>query len=297
MNGVVNIYKEKGLTSFDVVRAARRLFDTKKCGHTGTLDPLAEGVLPVCLGYATKLVDHMMAVDKEYVAEFVLGEARDTYDVTGDITHENKDLQPTKEDVETVFRSYIGDHELVVPAFSAVKIDGKRAYDLARQGEIEDAGRRVMSIRDISLISYSYPCGIIRIQCYKGTYVRSIIHEAGLKLGCYASMSGLIRTQNGQFGHNTAYKLSDLAQMKEEGRLSEAVIPVDKATGWSVAVVKDEAVRLVNNGVSVKRHNYASVPEVESDKYFLADREGNLLAFASRGKSTDQPFIIEKLLV
>ncbi len=296
MNGVVNIYKEKGLTSFAVVKAARRIFGTKKCGHLGTLDPMAEGVLPVCLGFATKLVDYMMAVDKEYVAQFRLGQSTDSYDSTGEVTAENHDIKPSKDDVEKVLKGFIGEVELTVPAFSAVKINGKRAYDLARQGEIEDAGQRVMSIRDISLMSYDYPDGMMRMQCYKGTYVRSVIHEMGLKLGTYANMTGLIRTVNGQFSHKDALRLSKLDSMKEEGRLTEAVIPVDKATGWPVAVVKDEALKLVNNGLSVKAHNYASVPDIETDMYFLADRKGTLLAFAKRGRG-DTPFIIVKLLV
>ena len=157
MNGVVNIYKEKGLTSFAVVKAARRIFETKKCGHLGTLDPLAEGVLPVCIGYATKLVDHMMAVEKEYVAQFRLGQATDSYDCTGEVTAENTDIKPSKEDVEKILSGFVGDVELTVPAFSAVKINGVRAYDLARQGEIEDAGQRVMTIKEINLMNYEYP--------------------------------------------------------------------------------------------------------------------------------------------
>lgn len=297
MNGVVNIYKEQGLSSFEVVKAARRIFNTKKCGHTGTLDPLAEGVLPVCLGYATKLVDYMMAVDKEYVANFRLGEARDSYDTEGVVTAENHAIKPTADELEKVLKTFVGDVELVVPAFSAVKIDGKRAYELARQGEIQDAGTRIMSIKGITLMSYEYPDVMMRMQCYKGTYVRSVIHEAGLKLGTYAHMTGLIRTENGIFSHKTAFRLSELEQMKENGRLQEALIPVDKATGWGVAVVKDDAVKLVLNGVSIKRYNYVSVPEAETDMYFLADTKGELLAFAKQGRHIDQPLIIIKLLV
>ncbi len=297
MDGVVNIYKEKGISSFAVVRSVRRIFNTKKCGHTGTLDPLAEGVLPVCLGYATKLADYMMALDKEYVAQFRLGEARDSYDTDGEITAENRDIKPSKEEVEAVLKTFIGDVELTVPAYSAVKINGVRAYDLARKGEIEDAGSRVMSITDIELMEYSYPDGLFRMKCRKGTYVRSVIHEAGLKLGCYGVMSGLIRTVNGKFTQASALRLGDLETMKEEGRLEEAVIPVDRALGWAKAVVRDEAVKLVKNGVSVKRHNYLSVPDTEDGYVFLTDRNGELLAFAEKSEFTDQPFIIVKLLV
>lgn len=297
MDGVVNIYKEKGISSFAVVRAVRRIFNTKKCGHTGTLDPLAEGVLPVCLGYATKLADYMMAMDKEYVAQFRLGEARDSYDTDGEITAENRDIQPSKQEVEAVLKGFIGEVELTVPAYSAVKINGVRAYDLARKGEIEDAGSRIMSIKDIELMDYSYPDGLFRMKCEKGTYVRSVIHEAGLKLGTYGVMSGLIRTINGRFTQAAAYKLGDLEKMKEEGRLNEAVIPVDNALEWPKAVIREEAVKLVKNGVSVKRHNYQTVPDSESRYAFLAAQNGELLAFAEKGSLADQPYVIVKLLV
>jgi tRNA pseudouridine55 synthase len=297
MDGVVNIYKEKGISSFAVVKKVRWLFNTKKCGHTGTLDPLAEGVLPVCLGHATKLADYMMALDKEYVAQFRLGEARDSYDTDGEITAENRDIKPSKEEVEAVLKGFVGEVELTVPAYSAVKINGVRAYDLARKGEIEDAGSRVMSITDIELMDYSYPDGLFRMKCRKGTYVRSVIHEAGLKLGCYGVMSGLIRTVNGKFTQGTAFKLGDLETMKDEGRLAEAVIPVDKALGWAKAVIREEAVKLVKNGLSVKRHNYQTVPDTEDRYVFLTAPDGELLAFAEHGKAEDQPFVIVKLLV
>lgn len=297
MDGVVNIYKEKGISSFAVVKKVRWLFNTKKCGHTGTLDPLAEGVLPVCLGHATKLADYMMALDKEYVAQFRLGEARDSYDTDGEITIENRDIKPSKEEVEAVLKGFVGEVELTVPAYSAVKINGVRAYDLARKGEIEDAGSRVMSITDIELMDYSYPDGLFRMKCRKGTYVRSVIHEAGLKLGCYGVMSGLIRTVNGKFTQGAAFKLGDLETMKEEGRLAEAIIPVDKALGWAKAVIREEAVKLVKNGLSVKRHNYQSVPDTEDRYVFLTAPNGELLAFAEQGKAEDQPFVIVKLLV
>ncbi|PLX65775.1 MAG: tRNA pseudouridine(55) synthase TruB [Denitrovibrio sp.] len=297
MNGVLNIYKEKGLTSFAVVKAVRRLTGVKKCGHLGTLDPMAEGVLPVCVGYATKLVDYMMATDKEYVARFELGYSTDSYDSTGAVIDRNNDIKPSKEEVDKVFQSFVGEPELIIPAFSAVKIGGKRAYDLARKGEIEDAGRRTMKINDISLMDYEYPEGMFRMSCYKGTYVRSVIHEAGLKLGCYGVMSGLIRTVSGAFKHKGSYKLSHLEDMKEKGELENAFTSVVDATGWPVAVIHEDAVRLVKNGVSVKRHNYIQLPDGKSDMYFMADPEGKLLAFAEYAQGDQSPLKIVKLLV
>lgn len=295
MNGVINIYKEKDLTSFDVVRAVRRITGIRKCGHLGTLDPLAEGVLPVCVGYATKLVDYMMASDKEYVAQFELGYSTDSFDVTGTETARSVGAEPSRDEVDEVLQSFTGDTELVVPAFSAVKIDGKRAYELARKGEIEDAGRRTMKINSITLMDYEYPEGMFRMSCWKGTYVRSVIHEAGLKLGTYGVMKGLIRTVSGNFDHKGAYRLSQLEEMKEKGELAKAFTSVTEATGWPVAVVRQDAVKLVRNGVSIKRHNYQSFPDSSSDMFFMADPDGGLLAFAEKQEGIS-PLKIVKLL-
>ncbi|ADD68120.1 tRNA pseudouridine synthase B [Denitrovibrio acetiphilus DSM 12809] len=296
MNGVLNIYKEKDMTSFDVVKAVRRITGVKKCGHLGTLDPMAEGVLPVCVGYATKLVDYMMAADKEYVAQFKLGCSTDSYDSTGNVLEKCEDIKPDYEEVEKVLKSFVGEPELTIPAFSAVKINGKRAYELARKGEIEDAGKRVMKINDITLMGYEYPEGMFRMSCYKGTYVRSVIHEAGLILGTYGVMSGLIRTVSGNFDHKTAYKLGELEELKDKGELAGAFTSVVDATGWGTAVVHRDAVRLVQNGVSIKRHNYVKLPDGESDMYFMATPEGELLAFAEYAVGDTSPLRIIKLL-
>ncbi|PLX69718.1 MAG: tRNA pseudouridine(55) synthase TruB [Denitrovibrio sp.] len=296
MNGVLNIYKEKDLTSFAVVKAVRRLTGVKKCGHLGTLDPLAEGVLPVCVGYATKLVDYMMATDKEYVAQFELGYSTDSYDVTGNVLEKNDDIKPSKEEVATVLSSYIGEPDLIIPAFSAVKINGKRAYDLARKGEITDAGRRSMKINDISLMDYEYPEGMFRMSCYKGTYVRSVIHEAGIKLGTYGVMKGLIRTVSGAFDHKKSYKIAELEQMKEDGELEKAFTSVVDATGWPIAIIHPDAVNLVKNGCSVKSHNYIKLPDGSSDMYFMAAPDGELLAFAEYKQGDTSPLKIVKLL-
>jgi len=298
MNGVLNIYKEKGLTSFAVVKAVRRITGVKKCGHLGTLDPMAEGVLPVCVGYATKLVDYMMASDKEYVAKFELGYCSDSYDSTGNVLDRNDDVKPSAQEVEDTLHSFEGDTELTVPAFSAVKINGKRAYELARKGEIEDAGRRVMKINSIALMDYEYPEGMFRMSCYKGTYVRSVIHEAALKMGTFGVMSGLIRTVSGAFTHKGAFKLAHLEELKEQGRLAEAFTSVKDATGWPVAVVQDDAVKLVKNGVSVRRHNYISVPDTTSTGMcFISSAGGELLAFGEIDQGGLSPVKIVKLLV
>jgi len=296
MNGVLNIYKEKDQTSFDVVRSVRRITGIKKCGHLGTLDPMAEGVLPVCVGYATKLVDYMMASDKEYVAQFELGYSTDSFDTTGNVLEKNDDIKPSFEDVEKTLKGFIGEPELIIPAFSAVKINGKRAYELARKGEIEDAGKRTMKINDITLMSYEYPQGMFRMSCYKGTYVRSVIHEAGLMLGTYGVMSGLIRTVSGAFDQTKAYKLAELDELKEKGELENAFTSVVDATGWGMATVHPDAVRLVKNGVSIKSHNYIKLPDGRHKMYFMTAPDGELLAFAEYMQGSTSPLKIVKLL-
>ncbi|MCD8490553.1 MAG: tRNA pseudouridine(55) synthase TruB [Geovibrio sp.] len=215
MNGIVNLYKEKGMTSFKAVDRMRRILGVKKCGHLGTLDPLAEGVLPVCVGNATKFVDYLMDVDKEYIAEFTLGMRTDSFDTEGTVLGENSSIQPDITEVEAVFKSYTGEQELIVPAYSSKKINGEEHTSLPERGEIEDAGKRIMRIYSVELVEYAYPKGVIKVQCGKGTYIRSIIHQAGLKIGSFAVMSGLIRSANGMFRVAYSVTLGALEEMPQ----------------------------------------------------------------------------------
>jgi tRNA pseudouridine55 synthase len=300
MNGIVNLYKNKGMTSFRAVDKLRRLLGVKKCGHLGTLDPLAEGVLPVCVGNATKFVDYLMDVDKEYIAEFTFGMRSDSFDTEGTVLEENSEIRPDITQTEEVFKWFKGDHELIVPAFSSKKINGERAYKLARKGELEDAGRRLMRIHSVELIEYAYPKGIIKIQCGKGTYIRSIIHEAGLKLGCFGVMSGLIRSANGSFRVSHAYSLEQLEEMSAKGGLSMVVQPVTDMLNWKRAIVKDDAVRLVSNGVSVREWNYACLPldgTKAEEMFFITEKNGRVLAIAEKANLGDYPLKIIKVLV
>ncbi|QAR33084.1 tRNA pseudouridine(55) synthase TruB [Geovibrio thiophilus] len=300
MNGIVNLYKEKGMTSFRAVDRLRRILGVKKCGHLGTLDPLAEGVLPVCVGNATKFVDYLMDVDKEYIAEFTLGMKTDSFDTEGTVLGENDSIRPSITEAEKIFKSYIGEHELTVPAFSSKKINGERAYKLARRGEIEDAGKRRMRILSVELIEYAYPKGVLKVQCGKGTYIRSIIHEAGLKMGCFGVMSGLIRSANGEFRVAHAFTLGALEEMAAKGTLTAAVHPVYAMLDWKHAILKDEAVKLVSNGVSVKEWNYACLPfegSSDGDMFFITEKNGRVLAIAEKTRGGDCPLKIIKVLI
>lgn len=289
MNGIVNVYKEAGMTSFDVVAKVRRLFNISKCGHLGTLDPMAEGVLPVLVGYATRFADYFSSVDKEYIAEFKLGERSQSYDNSSEI-EKVSDKIVSEDDVKNVLNSLTGKISLKVPAYSAKKINGVRAYKLARKGEIEDAGEKEMEIYSIDLINYEYPLGIIKVSCGKGTYIRSIINTLGDRLGTGALMSGLIRSANGVFKYNQSHKISQLEKLSEENQLSQAVIPVYDILEWGRAVVKDSFIKRIKNGVSPDRNSFLYFPiEQEGSNFFIMDNQGNLLAAAERCESSDHP--------
>jgi tRNA pseudouridine55 synthase len=259
---------------------------------------MAEGVLPVCVGSATKFVDYLMNVEKEYIAEFTLGIRTDSFDTEGAVLDRNENIQPDITTVENVFKSFAGVKGLIVPAFSSKKINGERAYKLARKGEIEDAGVRPMNIISIELVEYTYPKGVVKVACGKGTYIRSIIHEAGLKLGTFGVMSGLVRSANGQFRMAYSVTLKNLEEMTAKGTLSAAVHPVTSMLDWKKAVVKEEAVRLVTNGVSVKEWNYSSLPTENSAKgemFFVTERSGRVLAIAEKTDGENFPLKIIKV--
>ncbi len=296
MNGVVNVYKEPGMTSFQVVARVRKLFNVKKCGHTGTLDPMAEGVLPICLGYATRFADYITATDKQYIASFKMGATYDSFDTTGNLMA-SSDMVPSIEDIRKYFSDITGVTELTVPAFSAKKINGERAYKLARKGEIEDAGTAAMRIDKIELISYEYPDGVFVVDCGKGTYVRSIINSLGEKTGAYAAMSGLIRSRSGAFKADDALKLDDLARLAGEGRLESAVRRIEDVVPLKRAVIKDSAVKGLMNGMSPNIRDYTVLPDLsDAEECFIFDSNKRLLALGVAGAGdkvikTDKVFV------
>ncbi len=295
MNGVVNVYKESGVTSFQVVARVRSIFKVKKAGHTGTLDPMAEGVLPICLGHATRFADLLTAEDKQYIANFRLGAAYDTFDTTGSVLR-TSDVRPDKASIQEVLAGFIGEPELIVPAFSAKKIDGVRAYDLARKGELEDAGTAPMKIYKIELMSYNYPDGVFVVDCGKGTYVRSIINEMGNRLGSHAAMSGLIRSRSGRFHMKDAHKLDDIKCIAGEGRGAELVLHVQDVLDLPKAVLKPGAVNAVMHGISPKAADYLSLPDTGAGgKCLLLSPDGRLTALGVLQKGSAVPVKLSKV--
>lgn len=223
INGIINVYKEKGYTSHDVVAKLRGILHTRKIGHTGTLDPMAEGVLPVCVGSATKLCEMFADHTKEYEAVMILGKTYDTLDVTG-VIEEEKEVMSTKDDIVTAVKGFIGGYEQIPPMYSAKKVGGRKLYDLARSGISVERKGVFVNIYDIDILDIDIPHVSIRVKCGKGTYIRSLIDDIGRILGCGAAMEQLTRTGVGDFSSSDALKLSDIEKAVAEGKISDVMI-------------------------------------------------------------------------
>ena len=225
-HGILNVYKESGYTSHDVVARLRGICKQKKIGHTGTLDPDAVGVLPVCLGNATKLSDMLTDRQKEYVADFRLGVTTDTQDISGRILEEREVLVSPSQVREAVF-SFLGDSLQVPPMYSALKVGGKKLCDLARAGKEVERRPRPVTIYSIELLREEHPDYTIRVSCSKGTYIRTLCHDVGELLGCGGVMTGLKRTRVGEFWIEQAYTLEELQKLSESGELGKVLLPVE----------------------------------------------------------------------
>lgn len=284
INGVINVYKEKGYTSFDVVAKLRGILKQKKIGHTGTLDPMAEGVLLVCLGTATKLVDMITSGDKEYRAVMKLGLRTDTEDITGEITSEC--LVPEELSVDTIkdiILSYVGTYNQIPPMYSALKKNGKKLYEYARQGitiEREPREVHIYSIDDIDFSDYKAQKEIsFLVRCSKGTYIRSLCRDIGDKLGCGAVMSGLIRENVHGFRLENAFKLSEIEALYKNGALEEHLLTVDSLlTQYKIVYIKHDYDKALINGNKLKPQAFGYTPEnciketvrVYNDEKFMA---------------------------
>lgn len=223
MNGVIIIDKPKGKTSHDIVGILRKKFGTRKVGHTGTLDPMATGVLPVCIGNATRAADMLISGEKKYRATMLLGKRSDTLDIEGEITEENS-VTVTESDVYDIIAQFVGEQDQIPPMYSAIKKDGKKLYDLARAGiEIEREPRRI-NIYSIDVVDISLPEVTIDVHCSKGTYIRSLCDDIGTKLGCGAVMSKLRRTYTAGFSIDEAYTIE---QLDETDNLIGTLKPTD----------------------------------------------------------------------
>lgn len=248
INGMINIYKEAGFTSHDVVAKLRGILKQKKIGHTGTLDPEAVGVLPVCLGNATKLCELFTDKDKEYEAWLQLGVRTDTQDLTGTVLEE-RPVEVTEEQVREVMLSFVGDYAQLPPMYSALKVGGQRLYELARQGKEVERALRPVTIYGLRIQEIKLPGVRFTVSCSRGTYIRTLCHDIGEKLGCGGAMESLKRTKAGGFQLADALTLAQVEALRDAGDLEQAILPVeDIFAACPKAFVKEQAAKLLQNG-------------------------------------------------
>ncbi|MDV5114759.1 tRNA pseudouridine(55) synthase TruB [Clostridium perfringens] len=292
MNGVINIYKNTGMTSFDVVAMVRRVAKMKKVGHTGTLDPAASGVLPVCLGKATKIIDYIMENKKVYRVNLKLGMVTDTYDLEGEVLREEDASYITKDEILNCINSFVGTIDQVPPMYSALKQNGVRLYELARQGiEVHREARKV-TIYSIENIKIESNDNIqMDICCSKGTYIRSLCYDIGEKLNVGATMTALERIQNGPFTKEEAINIEDLT----EELLEKHIISIEKALdSFKKIIVNEKFGKLLRNGVKVFDNRMYS-EEVEFNKLYRVYEDNGV--FLGLGKRDEKGFKLEKLLI
>lgn len=248
MNGIINIYKEKGYTSSDVVSIIRKILNIRKAGHTGTLDPEAEGVLPICIGKATKISEYITSGIKRYTAELTLGITTTTQDQVGEIISQ-KAVDFDKSKIKEAVSSFKGYYKQIPPMYSAIKIDGKKLYQLAREGKTVERKPREVTIFDIDILDFIYPNKIIiDVCCSKGTYIRTLCEDIGNKLNCGGHMSYLIRTQSGKFFLKDSIKLEQLKICVQQNNLNSVLINIDDALDFKKVYIKQNATKALDNG-------------------------------------------------
>lgn len=262
-DGIINVYKEKGFTSHDVVAKLRGILRMKKIGHTGTLDPDAEGVLPVCVGKATKLCEFLLEKSKTYRAVMVLGITTDTQDISGEVI-EKRDVNVSKDEIVNTINSFIGGYDQVPPMYSALKVNGKKLYEYARAGIEVERKPRFVKLDNIESLDISEDLlkVTIDVACSKGTYIRTLCHDIGQKLGCGACMESLLRTKVEQYMLEDALKLNEIEELVKQNAMEEHITTVEDILAcYPKVTIKKAAEKLLLNG---NKFNINSV--VPSDK-------------------------------
>lgn len=260
-HGIINVYKEAGYTSHDVVAKLRGICKQKKIGHTGTLDPDAVGVLPVCLGNGTRLCDMLTDRTKEYAARLRLGLTTDTQDISGTVLT-RKEVKAAQEQVREVISSFQGDSMQIPPMYSALKVNGKKLYELAREGKEVERKARPITIYNIEILEEAHPEYTIKVACSKGTYIRTLCHDIGQALGCGGVMVSLKRTRAGEFTIEMAHTLEELQKLADKGELSQVVFPVEKMFETLPAFsVKEEGMKALRNGNQLTRREVSFLSE------------------------------------
>ena len=261
-DGIIIINKPKDYTSRDIVNIVSKHFNTKKVGHTGTLDPLATGVLVICIGKATKLVDYLTSTYKEYIAEFILGVETDTLDITGNVLKEEK-ISKSKEEIEKVLNNMIGEYVQEVPIYSAVKINGKKLYEYAREGIDIELPKRVVDIKSIELLNIENNKITIKTTVSKGTYIRSLIKDICTNLNTIGTMTNLIRTKQGKYNIEDSYTLDELENAK--------LISIEE-------ILKDEFTVEVDDDLYTKIINGAILDNIYQKDLIIFKKDGRILS-------------------
>lgn len=295
IHGILNVYKEKGYTSHDVVAKLRRITGQKKIGHTGTLDPDAIGVLPVCLGKGTKLCGLLTDEDKKYETVMLLGKMTDTQDTSGKILSE-RPVNVTEDKVRETVLSFQGNYDQIPPMYSAVKVQGKRLYELARKGQEAERKARRVEISGIEILEVMLPEVSMSVTCSKGTYIRTLCHDIGEKLGCGGCMEKLRRIRVGRFCIGDALTLGEIEELAQAGRLADRVVPVDALFPECRKVqVREDWETCARNGNSLPRASLTECrEEAGGERIRLYDSEGRFIALY-RWEETEETYRLEKM--
>ena len=276
IHGVLNIYKEAGFTSHDVVAKLRGIVKQKKIGHTGTLDPDATGVLPVCLGKATRLCDMLTDETKTYETVLLLGQSTDTQD-TGGTVLKRAEPETDPEKIRSCIQGFVGEYQQIPPMYSALKVNGKKLYELAREGIEVERKPRSVHFHEIEILKIESPNVWMRVTCSKGTYIRTLCHDIGEALGCHGCMANLVRTRVGRFELSDSRKLSEIEEYVKNQKLEELLVPVDAMfSGYPSVTVKAEADILVCNGNPLKE------PMFDTEK--VPEGSGKIRIYTSSGE-------------
>ncbi|HBF4659836.1 TPA: tRNA pseudouridine(55) synthase TruB [Clostridioides difficile] len=287
MNKIISILKPTGMTSHDVVSRVRKILNIKKVGHTGTLDQDASGVLPICIGKATKVCEVILNKDKSYICELTLGISTDTYDASGEILKKVDDFKFSNEDIERAFDTQRGEINQLPPIYSALKVNGKRMCDLVRSGrqsEITLKTRRV-NIKDIKILSIKGNKVMFYVECSKGTYVRSICHDIGEYLGCGAHMSFLNRTSSGKFDLDNSITLEELELFYENKTLDKYLYDIDYVLdSFNYVVLNPNAIKYYSNGGSIDDKRFLKNNFDKDDEFVRVYSTDNFLGLGKLSK-------------
>lgn len=293
INGVIIIDKPVDMTSHDVVAIMRRKLKTKKIGHTGTLDPMATGVLPICIGKATKIVDFLMDQKKTYQCTMNFGSATDTQDRWGEVTMTGDCSGLDEGKIKDAILSFIGEIHQIPPMYSALKVNGEKLVDLARKGIVVEREARIRTIHNIENIVVRQHTASFSVTCSKGTYIRTLCHDIGLKLGCYGHMTELRRTASEPFLIGNAVILEDLTLEN----LGNHIITIEKALDWMPIILlpaNSELLKQVQNGVRIKLDQYVKEPMDAKDKFYRVFIEDQFYGLAEK---VENGIFMKKLMI